>query len=172
MGKEVPDMPLFTEMEPTLKKALGMAERYLSQRWRSIWETKNYLSAKGFDCLVIDQAVEILIQEQYLDDRIFAGKFLESRRKNKPKSTFALRYELVQKRVSPAILDPLLAAYNDLDLAFLAVKPKIPSWQHLEKEVFKKKMFNFLSYRGFSFSVSFSTWQRISDTLALSDPPE
>lgn len=158
-------MPLFTEMEPTLKKALGMAMAYLSQRERSIWETQNYLSAKGFDSRVIDQAIESLTREKYLDDQAFAGNYLDSRKKNKPKSIFALRYELVQKGVHPSILDPLLAELNDLDLAFWAVKPKIPSWQHLEKEAFKKKMFNFLSYRGFNFPVSHATWQRIFDDI-------
>ena len=148
-------------MDPELKKALGMAMGYLSRRERSIREMDDYLIKKGFTDLVGKKVIERLKQENYLDDKRFARIYLENRKRNKPKSIFALRYELVHKGIKSSIIDPLLAEYNDVELAFLAVKPKIRSWKHMKRESRKKKMLNYLRYRGFDFFVCQSTWERI-----------
>ena len=165
-------MSLFKEMNPALKRTLGMAMGYLSIRSRSIQEIKNYLSKKEFTPVIVEQAVLWLRQENYLDDKLFARNHLENRKKNKPKSIYALGYELAQKGIAAAIIDQLLVEYDDLELALLAVLPKIKSWQHLEMEVFKKKMFNFLRYRGFGFSVIQATWERIFSSISDPDPSQ
>ncbi len=156
-------------IDPTLKKALALSMKYLFRQGRSILEIREHLGSRGFDCLVVDQAVEILVQEKYLDDKLFAENYLDSREKNKPKSIFALRYELVRKGIDLSILEPLLAEYDDLELAFRAVQPKISSWNHLGTVTLKKKFFNFLGYRGFDFAVIHATWRRIFDTLSSPD---
>jgi len=163
-------MSLFKEMDPALTKALGMAMGYLSIRSRSIQEIKNYLSKKEFAPVIVEQAVLWLRQEKYLDDKLFARNYLENRKKNKPKSIYALGYELAQKEIATAIIDQLLVEYDDLELARLAVAPRIKSWQHLETQVFKKKMFNFLQYRGFGFSVIQATWEHIFSSISDPDP--
>ncbi len=42
-------------------------------------------------------------------------------------------------------------------MAMKAVKPKIKIWQNLDGEKFKKKMMNFLQYRGFNYDVCMTT---------------
>jgi regulatory protein len=159
-------MTLFEKINPELKKALGMSLRYLSLRERSILEMHNYLSTKDFNAQVVEKIIERLKQENYLNDKRFARIYLENRKRNKPKSIFALRYELVHKGIKPSIIDGLLTGYDDIELAFLAVQPKLRSWKHLEKQSQKKKMLNYLRYRGFSFSVCQSTWQRIFSSMS------
>jgi len=148
-------------MNTTIKKAFGMALGYLAIRHRTLLEMNNYLSKKGFSREIVDAVVQRLEDEKYLDDRMFAKNYLEHRKRNKPKSTFAFRYELKNKGIHSTIIDPLLADYDDLELAFLAITPKIRIWKHLDRESLKKKMFGHLRYRGFSFSVIQSTWQQI-----------
>lgn len=144
-----------------MKKAFGMALGYLAIRHRTLFEMNNYLLKKGFSREISDAVVQRLTDELYLDDRMFAKNYLEHRKRNKPKSIFAFRYELKNKGISSSIIDPLIADYDDLELAVLAVTPKIRLWQHLDGELFKKKMFGHLRYRGFSFSVIQSVWQQI-----------
>ncbi len=122
-------------------------------------EINDYLSKKNFDPLVVDMVVQRLRDQNYLNDKTFAKNYLENRKRNKPKSLFAFRYELETKGIHPTIIDEALVGYDDLELAFLAVKPKIRLWQHLDGESLKKKLFGYLRYRGFSFSVIQSTWQ-------------
>jgi len=162
-------MPLFQDIDQDLKSALGMAMGYLSLRERSIREMNDYLSKKGFTDLVAEKVIERLKEDNYLNDRRFAEIYLENRKKNKPKSIFALSYELVHKGIEPSIIDELLADYDNLELAFLAVKQKTRSWKHLERESRKKKMLNYLRYRGFNFSVCQATWQRIFSSISKPD---
>ena len=155
-------------MDPR-KKAFGMALGHLSRRSRSLMEMTDYLSKKGFDPLVVDSIVQRLRSEDYLNDKTFAKNYLENRKRNKPKSLFAFRYELGNKGIHPAIIDESLAGYDDLELASLAVGPKVRLWQHLDGESLKKKVYGYLRYRGFSFSVIQSTWQNIFDSQSGPD---
>lgn len=148
-------------METNIKKAFGKALGYLSRRHRSILEMNDYLFKKGFAPLIVEMVVQRLLQENYLNDRMFAENYLENRKRNKPKSLFAFRYELGKKGISPAIIDELIVEYDDLELALLAVRQKIRLWRHLDEESLKKKVFAYLRYRGFGFSVIQSTWQQI-----------
>jgi len=151
-------------MDREQKKAFEMALGYLSRRPRSILEIKEYLLKKLFSPLVAEDVVQRLCTKNYLNDRIFAENHLENRKRNKPKSLFAFRCELKNKGIHPAVIDELLEDYDDLELASLAVKPKVRLWQHLDQEPLKKKVFGFLRYRGFRFSVIQSVWQQIFDS--------
>ena len=150
-------------MENDLKKPLGMALGYLSRRSRSILEMKDYLSKKKFTPLLVSRVIRQLCSENYLDDKIFAENYLENRRRNKPKSLFAFRYELEKKGIDPAIIDQALIGYDDLELALLALKPKVRLWRHLDQALLKKKTFAYLRYRGFGFSIIQSAWEQIFD---------
>lgn len=156
-------------MDSDLKKAMGISLGYLARRPRSILEMKNYLSKKNFSPLLVDQVVERLCSENYLDDKIFAADYLENRKRHKPKSLFALCYELERKGIDPAIIEKALVGYDDLELALLALKPKVRLWQHLDQEPLKKKVFGYLRYRGFAFSVIQSAWGQIFDESSSFD---
>ncbi len=153
-------------MDNDLKKAFGMALGYLSRRPRSILEMKAYLSKKKISPRLIPRIVQQLCGENYLNDKIFAENYLENRRRNKPKSLFAFRYELEKKGIDCAIIDLLLTNYDDFELAVLALKPKVRLWQHLDQDPLKKKVFGYLRYRGFGFSVIQLAWEQIFDSPA------
>jgi regulatory protein len=148
-------------MDSDLKKGFGMALGYLSRRSRSILEMKDYLSKKKFPPRLISRVIQQLCSENYLDDKKFAVNYLENRRRNKPKSLFAFRYELEKKGIDPAIIDQALTCYDDLELAVLALKPKVRLWRHLDQALLKKKVFGYLRYRGFGLSVIQSAWEQI-----------
>ena len=122
---------------------------------------------------IVEMIIRQLEDEKYLDDKIFAQTYLENRKRNKPKSIFAFRYELKNKGIHPTIIDELLTDFDDIELAFLAIKPKIRLWKHLNNDSFKKKVFGHLRYRGFNFSVIQSIWQEIcTNSLVLDRHPD
>jgi len=141
----------------SITRALNLAARYLSFQARTLYEMQKYLDKKGLDKQTIKETLAILRDKNYLNDKEFARLFVQNRIKNKPKSKFALGYDLKKKGISASDYDAVLSPYNDQELAVKAVKPKINAWQALDDDKFKKKMMNFLQYRGFNYEICLST---------------
>ncbi len=143
--------------DKTITRALNMALNYLSYQARTIQEMQNYIKNKGFSEDIVEKIIEILKDQNYLNDRKFARQFVETRIKTKAKSKFALEYELRQKGIKPCDIDDLLKEYDDQNLALKAIHPKIKTWQNLDIDKLKKKIINFLRYRGFNYDICLST---------------
>ncbi|MCD4718442.1 MAG: recombination regulator RecX [Desulfobacula sp.] len=141
----------------SIKSPLNFAIKYLSYKPRTIHEMQKYIKKKGFSEDIIEKVIATLLEKNYLNDKDFARLFIESKVRNKPKSKFALQYELKKKGISPSIIDAILEQYNDQALALKAVTPKIKMWKNLDDEKFKKKMMNYLRYRGFNYDIFIST---------------
>jgi len=120
---------------------------------------KEYLMEKGYDANIIEQVIMQLSNFNYLDDKAFARQFIESRIRYKPKSIFALGFELRKKGIDPALAEELLTAFKDEELALKAVKNKKQAWNRLDESERRKKMMNYLRYRGFDYNVCQTVWQ-------------
>lgn len=142
-------------IETAYKKALG----YLSKSPKTIHQMKKYLMTKGYTADIIQQVIVQLSEFNYLDDKAFARQFIESRIRYKPKSVFALEFELRKKGIDQALAQELLTEYNDTDLALKAVENKKQAWAKLDETECKKKLMNFLRYRGFDYHVYQTVWQ-------------
>jgi regulatory protein len=135
----------------------------------------DYLVKKGFDEDMINETIVKLLEQKYLDDEIFTRLFVESRVNYKPKSKFALAYELNQKGIKSAVIEDILKNYDDQDLALKAIEPKINLWLRLDFEKFKKKTLNFLQYRGFSYDIAISIlskFNQLEEHIGLKDKNE
>lgn len=82
----------------------------VSRRLRSEWELRDYLKRKEYTPDIIDMTVERMIERGYIDDRLFAQRWVENRRLLKPTSKRRLQQELQAKRVSRTVIDELFAA--------------------------------------------------------------
>lgn len=147
----------FSDNTKKIRTLLNLAIKYLAYQPRTVYEMQKYLKKKDVSEDLIKKTIEILLEKKYLDDRCFANLFIETKAKHKPKSKFAFRYELEKKGIDPSIIDAVLTHYDDQDLALKSVRPKIKTWQKLDDETFKKKMMNFLRYRGFNYDICLST---------------
>jgi len=143
-----------------ISKAYNQALRFLTARARSVKETEDNLKKKGFEPGVIEETVSKLKQENLLNDMEFAGMFVESRERFRPKSKFALGYELRQKGISELIIEKALGEIDDRGSALKAVRSKFHLWQHLDREAFNKKAMNHLKSRGFGHGVSVSACEQ------------
>jgi regulatory protein len=155
-------MPLFDDTpDPAEEKLFQAALRYLAIRPRSIKEMTDYLTRKSADPAWIPRIIDRLKQYRYLDDEVFARIFIENRKRNHPKSRFALTHELKQKGISARIIESQLASYDDIQMACKALSARIRHWRHLDPEVRQKKAFNYLRYRGFGYEAIQSAWEKV-----------
>ncbi len=144
----------------TSNNAFNLALRYLARSPKSVMEMKKYLAGKHLEPDEINGVIERLIELKYLDDKTFARQFIENRIRFKPKSAYALGYELRLKGIEPEIADEFLATLDDLELAWSAAKKKQTQWRHLDRDKKKKKLMNHLRYRGFNQGVCVTVLER------------
>jgi regulatory protein len=105
---------------------LDAAARFLEVRPRSVAETRRRLVGAGYRPELVEAAIVRLLDLGYLDDEAFARAWVESRDRAHPRGVAALRRELRQKGVDPAITETILeerrapggeAASDDADTA-------------------------------------------------------
>ncbi len=132
------------------------ALRLLSRRPRSKKELFEYLKKK--DCLEskIKKIIHKFIELDFINDNKFVDWWFEQRLILKPKGKRVLRQELLQKGIDKELIEQKLSEIDKRQLeesARLILKKKIIYWRDLPKLKFKKKIFNFLAYRGFDFKI-------------------
>ena len=135
--------------EDAFSRSYNCALRYLTRRPRSINETRTFLVGKGYGADAVEKAIDRLVAQHYLDDTVYARLWIENRMRWRPRSAFALGFELRQKGVAHGIIETLLMDFDDDKAAWKAIKGPLRQWQNLERRQFKSKLFNFLKTRGF-----------------------
>ncbi len=164
-GKMIPP-----EHERQMQKAYDLSLNFLALRDRSVKEVKEYLYKKKFNSEIIELTLLTLQENRLLDDDKFAQEFIHTREKIRPKSKFALRYELKNKGVCDTIIEKQLDRIDEYKSAYNAIGPKISTWLQLEKKIIKNKMFGFLKNRGFNWEVSKATWEKFSKDIMDKEP--
>lgn len=86
--------------EDSVKKAWNMAIHFLSYRMRSVKEIRDYLQKKEIESAVIDQVIDRLKNQRYIDDDEFAKMFVDSRKRSSTKGPLAIKRELKKKGIS------------------------------------------------------------------------
>ncbi|MBI2599255.1 RecX family transcriptional regulator [Candidatus Curtissbacteria bacterium] len=144
-------------------KLLDLATNFLSFRSRSEKEVRDYLIKKissreniKFTLASQSPLVSIVIAKlkkyQYLDDLQFARWFLASRLRSRPKGLSLIKLELKKKGISQDIIDSVFdRPYKESDLAKKAIEKRIARWHSLPDLEFKKKFYQYLAARGFSY---------------------
>ena len=140
--------------------AYNCAIRYLTRRPRSINETRAVLTGKGYGSEAVEKTISRLAAQNYLDDNAYARLWIEHRMRWRPRSAFALGFELRQKGIAHGIIEHLLMDFDDDNAALKAIKGHLRQWQNLERSQFKLKLFNFLKNRGFCYDTCRNTFQR------------
>ncbi|EMS79305.1 regulatory protein RecX [Desulfotignum phosphitoxidans] len=156
-------MSLFDDTpDPQEEKLFQTALRYLAIRPRSVGEMTGYLAKKSQDPAHISTVIDRLKQYRYLNDEEFARIFIENRKRNQPKSKFALTRELRQKGIRSQIISDLLDSYDDMQMAVTALAARYQRWHHLDPETRQKKAFNYLRYRGFNYEAIRFAWEQVA----------
>lgn len=144
--------------EEILKKLIAHTISYVSFRLRSGKEIHEYLlkRTKSDKEEYVRLAEARLKELGYIDDEIYAKRFIESRNRSRPKGKKLIQRELLQKGVSQEIIDSVSDdGPSDSKLARTVAQKKYSLWRKLPILEQKKKLFGLLQRRGFTSSVIF-----------------
>lgn len=159
------------EDDEKLRLLIGAGIMYVSIHPRSEKEIIAYIQKRsgklhGSEELVTS-ALTRLKELGYIDDKLYAKRFIESRNRSRPKGKKLIHVELRHKGVSQDVIDTVdqemggSDGTSDVELARVVAQKKYSLWKHLPRLEQKKKLFGFLQRRGFSSNVIF----RIIDEL-------
>lgn len=146
------------------RDAKNTAIRYLSIKMRTENEVRLKLQEEGFDSDSTEKAIEELTAIGYLNNKIYAQKFVFDRSKLKPKSKKFLKLELKNKGIAEDIIDEVLDDW-DVDESVVAeglVKRKFGKYDMKDVNV-KKKIYMFLKHRGYSNEIIVSVISTVAD---------
>ena len=140
--------------EDNLEVAYQRALTALNYRPRSEREVRQHLKKKGFAEDVIDAVIQRLQNNQFIDDDRFAELWIENRSESRPRGKRALAYELRQRGIDTDIIERSLLDVDEETLAHQAAQKQARKLKTLEWVDFRKKMYGYLSRRGFSYEIS------------------
>ncbi|MBW2591804.1 MAG: RecX family transcriptional regulator [Deltaproteobacteria bacterium] len=141
-------------------RSYNSAVRYLTRRPRSIHETRVFLTGKGYGPDAVQKTIDRLADQNYLDDSEYARLWIENRMHFRPRSAFALGFELRQKGVADAVIENMLHEFDDDKAAWKAIQGHLKRWQSLDGPQFKSKLFGFLKTRGFCYDTCRNALER------------
>jgi regulatory protein len=143
------------------ERLINSALHYVSFRPRSVKELRLFLkkkiknSSKDSDD-TLEKVMVRLVDLDYANDRKFAAWLIESRQKHAPKGLRVIRQELLGKGIDRDIIDSLLtdtslniSVESQRIFAEKAIQKKLHLWVKYPNLTQKKKIYEFLSRRGF-----------------------
>ncbi|HOQ00788.1 MAG TPA: regulatory protein RecX [Acetivibrio clariflavus] len=142
----------YIKREVLIKSAKSKAIKYVSLKLMSEKELYTKLLSKGFDEEISRIVVDDLKALGYINDKIYAQKFVFERSKLKPKSKKMLRMELSSRGISDDIIDEVLDnfEYDEITVIERLIKKKFGKHDLTDPKI-EKKVYSFLTHRGFSY---------------------
>lgn len=142
------------------QRALGI----LAVRDRSEYEIRTKLVQLGFDEAAAEGAVLELKAMGYINDRLFATKYISDRLKLKPKSKRALAFELEKKGIAPDIISEVMSEFevDERVIAYRLAKKKYGKYD-IEDPKIRRRIISFLEHKGFSHDIIKGTLEELSE---------
>ena len=150
---EIQEMKYFSDIERAKSRAIN----YISGKLKTKYEVRLKLKEKDFTEDIIDEVIDILEKEEYLNDRLYCEVFIEDKKQLNGYGKNKIKSLLIQKGVSKSVFENFLDEFEYEEEFDNAQKMGIKKLNLLsnEEDIFKKKqkLINYLAYRGFSFDV-------------------
>ena len=150
--KEINDEELdYIKNTLNFRSAKSAAVKYLSLKLRTEKEVRQKLRGDGYDAGNIEKVVEELKTIGYINNRLYAQKYVFDRSKLKPKSKKLLKLELQSRGIPADVADEVLGDWN-VDEAIVAAelaRRKFGKYD-LTDEAVLKKVYMFLHHRGYN----------------------
>lgn len=148
------------------RKLLDAALHFLAPRPRSRAEVRRrLLTPKRNRTLpsteAVDRVLDRLEQMGLLDDRDFAGFWVENRERFSPRSSRALGQELRQRGVSRETVDAVSDPDRDEERAVAAARQRLRTLANADYETFRTRLGQFLLRRGFSYTIARSAVRQL-----------
>ncbi len=131
-------------------KVYASAIRMLAGREHSCFELKTKLKNKGYNTADIDEVIEQLVQDKYLNESRFTEMFIRSKI-NRGVGPIKIRLELQQRSVDESLIDAYLD-FNQPEWLERAMEVRCKRFgKNIPNEMNEKaKQIRFLQQRGFT----------------------
>lgn len=150
---EIQEMKYFSDIERAKSRTIN----YISGKLKTKYEVRLKLKEKDFTEDIIDEVIDILEKEEYLNDRLYCEVFIEDKKQLNGYGKNKIKSLLIQKGISKSVFEDFLDEFEYEEEFDNALKMGIKKLNLLsnEEDIFKKKqkLINYLAYRGFSFDV-------------------
>ena len=156
--------------EEHLTKARDAALRFLTYRARSEVEVRRRL-AKKYSPAIVDQVIEALLRQRFLNDDSFAQQWRENREHHRPRAKRMIQQELRQFGIASEVIQDSLDGFSDESNAYEAgirLARKLAK-RNLSDEEFRHRISSLLQRRGFNYGVVRDTVEKLLGELGA-DP--
>lgn len=140
----------FVNPEDLYQKLLDACFRFLSFRPRSRAEVESFLLKKKSLTSLTSRILTRLTELGYINDEKFAKWWINQRQTHKPKGIRLIVQELKAKGIEWE-----MESKDENEQALRAIARKLPLWQKLPELTRKKKIYDFLTRRGFSSDITY-----------------
>ncbi|WP_028775828.1 RecX family transcriptional regulator [Shimazuella kribbensis] len=126
--------------------------RYVSYRPRTVRESEQHLSQKGFDSTLIQSVLKSMNQQGYLDDRQYARNWIRERQTGKKLGINRLKQELKRKGVPSEYIDEAIEEENIEEERQLVTEVAERRYSRICKEdwqTIERRLGSYLLRRGF-----------------------
>lgn len=161
------------EDEEVYQKLIDAAFHYVSFRPRSGWEIHDFLLKKcrkfkvDDDLHILDKVSNRLKELGYWDDSKFIEWWVGARQGHSHKGKRLIKLELMQKGIPKNLVDDFFRDHDQTEdsqktllpeksIAEKAIQKKLSLWQKLPQIEQKKKIYQYLSRRGFESEIIMS----------------
>ncbi|OGX11939.1 MAG: hypothetical protein A2351_02330 [Omnitrophica bacterium RIFOXYB12_FULL_50_7] len=154
-----------TQAEEQSNQALITCLRLLAASPKSGQELRKKLAAKGYPPEIIDQALNNLKTQGVLDDTVYARDLVARLTLGKCVGRHKIAFELKRHGISKKISDELLETLSNEDETERALEQsrlKWSGWSRLDPQKRKKRLYDFLIWKGYDFQIAQDILQRLS----------
>jgi regulatory protein len=135
------------------RRCYDLALKFLASRPRSELEIKQRLRRHGFSDEIINRIATRLREQNLIDDIAFAEYWKENRLSSNPRGKRLIKYELLRKGISSDTIGESIGDIDDNVNAYKAGIKKARLLYSLSYGEFRKRLSNYLKWRGFSYEV-------------------
>ena len=134
------------------------AFRLLGRRQHSSSELRRKLWNKDYEQKLIDEVIEDLSKNGYIDDTEFIRVFVAEKSKTKNWSRKRIKSELIKRGLDSKLIDKILSeqySESDYDNASTVAKKKVEvlTKRNLEKKELRNKLSTYLFSKGFDYEL-------------------
>lgn len=161
--------------DQALKQAQQQAYRLLSYRSRTARELRDRLQHKGFEPSVVDEVLQRLEDDGYVNDRRLAEDWARYRLQARPMGRRRLAVELQRRGLERTLIEEVLRAvyaeFNELSLAEQVVQKRLRRLSHPLSPREHQRLVCYLEGQGFDTPVIKSVLAALFATDASPDLP-
>lgn len=144
------------DSELRLQHALDLAYRYLGYRDRTVLEVRRHLEAKRVEPDTIDQVVDELGRQGYLDDARYARQYTADRRRLDGWGDERIERKLLSAGVAPELVAAALAERGDeseLEAAVRVLRGRFRTVPETDRD--KQRALGFLVRKGYDLELAY-----------------